>query len=157
MTDDGRVKRFLALSTGDRQVFAQAWILLLKHSIALRLCSRERVGRVVADAMKSHASGDSGDLEQARHWLKIANRAARHHVVRTNCLVRSLAGREMLARRRVDATLRIGVSHDTDGGLQAHAWLESAGEVINDASDVTHRFVPFDDPRGVPQASWRWT
>ena len=48
----------------------------------------------------------------------------------------------LLRRRGIDSDVRIGVRGDTQGEIQAHAWLEWNGEVINDAGDVASQYLP---------------
>src|SRR5262249_10702556 len=46
-------------------------------------------------------------------------------------------------RRRLEAHLRLGVRKERDM-LDAHAWVEWRGFVVNDGRAVRTRFVPFD-------------
>jgi hypothetical protein len=39
----------------------------------------------------------------------------------------------------------VGVTNSTDG-IEAHAWIEFQGIVLNDRPDVHRRFQPFDRP-----------
>jgi hypothetical protein len=48
----------------------------------------------------------------------------------TRCLVRSLVLVRLLERRSVAATLVIGVNHQQDGTLTAHAWVEHQGSPV---------------------------
>jgi hypothetical protein len=48
----------------------------------------------------------------------------------TNCLVRALATQSLLGRFGYPCELRIGVRKAEDGGIAAHAWLESAGSIV---------------------------
>jgi hypothetical protein len=57
--------------------------------------------------------------------------AARHHVVPAHCLHRSLVLHAWLRREGLPSSLRIGVQK-ANGELRAHAWIELAGQVIND-------------------------
>jgi hypothetical protein len=47
-----------------------------------------------------------------------------------NCLVRAIAGREMLARRGISSRIRLGVAKNSPDLLRAHAWLESGDRII---------------------------
>jgi hypothetical protein len=59
----------------------------------------------------------------------------------TNCLVRALATQSLLGRYGYRSALRIGVRKAADGGLAAHAWLESAGAVVIGEFELEH-YVP---------------
>lgn len=64
-------------------------------------------------------------------------------VVGAPCLGRSLVLWFLLRRRGVDAELVIGAEAPRGGELPAHAWVEVAGEPVNDALDVRDRFGSF--------------
>ena len=48
----------------------------------------------------------------------------------SNCLLRALAAGMMLRRYGYDSALMIGVAKSPQGSLAAHAWLESAGQIV---------------------------
>ena len=54
--------------------------------------------------------------------------AARHVPFRAVCLLRAMAARAMLERRRIGSEMHFGVLRRPDGALAAHAWL-SAGNL----------------------------
>lgn len=72
-------------------------------------------------------------------------RVARRLPLRSPCLVRSVSAQAMLARRGVPSDLRIGV-RPAEGMLEAHAWLEVDGVVVNDRADIGGSFAAFLDP-----------
>jgi Transglutaminase-like superfamily len=47
-----------------------------------------------------------------------------------NCLVRAIAGREMLVRRGITSQIRLGVAKNSPDILSAHAWLECGGMIV---------------------------
>jgi len=63
----------------------------------------------------------------------------------SNCLVRALATQSMLGRFGYSSELGIGVRKADDGGLAAHAWLESAGAVVIGEFELDH-YVPLAPP-----------
>jgi len=68
--------------------------------------------------------------------------AGREMWPRTRCLERSLAAWWLLRWQRLPASLRIGVRKD-DGVLQAHAWLEISGTVLNDSAEIYRGYTAF--------------
>jgi hypothetical protein len=58
-----------------------------------------------------------------------------------NCLVRALATQALLAKHGYSSELKIGVRKAADGGLAAHAWLESAGAIVIGEFELD-RYVP---------------
>jgi hypothetical protein len=65
--------------------------------------------------------------------------AARRGPFRPACLARALALQCLLRLRGLETELRIGVRQGADG-LEAHAWLETGGIPILEATDVGVRF-----------------
>ena len=53
----------------------------------------------------------------------------------STCLAQALAGARMLRRRRIPATLAMGVAKSADepGSLKAHAWLSCGGVILTGA------------------------
>lgn len=74
------------------------------------------------------------------HVLQMVERVAGRHACRPQCLERALAGRWMLARRGVSATIVIGASRSARH-FEAHAWVEVDGHVpVGDGH--ARRFTP---------------
>ncbi len=63
----------------------------------------------------------------------------------SNCLVRALATQALLGKYGYQSDLRIGVRKAGDGGLAAHAWLESAGAVVIGEFELD-QYVPLAPP-----------
>jgi hypothetical protein len=55
---------------------------------------------------------------------------SRHTPWESACLAQAIAGKSMLARRRIPALLYLGTRRDASGHLAAHAWLCVAGRTI---------------------------
>ena len=71
--------------------------------------------------------------------------AASHGLYRGNCLSRSLLLRSLLSREGIDGDLLIGV-RSASSRIEAHAWVEYQGVVLNDQPNVRERYRPFDSP-----------
>ena len=70
------------------------------------------------------------------------NAAANHHLRKPTCLRRSLTLKRMLQRRNISATLHIGIKRN-GVGVDAHAWVEYNGFVLNDSTDVVANYSQF--------------
>ena len=86
----------------------------------------------------------AGD-EYVSTTAKGVGRAARHSLFPVTCLTRSLVLKLLLRRRGVHAQLRIG-TRILSGKLEAHAWIEHEGLVINDTPEVIDGFAAFASP-----------
>jgi len=68
--------------------------------------------------------------------------AANHHPRKPTCLRRSLTLKRMLQRRYIPTGLRIGIRKNSSQ-LDAHAWIEHMGIVINDSQDIAAIYSQF--------------
>lgn len=134
-----RVRRFLALPAADQRRLAWAWLTLAAIDARLRALGFRRLVRHIERSRDFHAvtAAEIARARRAARWLDLASR---HHVVGAQCLHRSLALHAALRRRGLESVLRIGVRME-DGALRAHAWVELAGEVINDTDASTRDFT----------------
>ncbi len=118
----------------------QSLVLLCAASAAVRLGGL-RAGAALLGS-RTRAAGDRDRIAEARAVAAMVALAARHTPFRAKCLPRSLALQWLLARRGIDAELRIGVRKNGHA-LEAHAWIEHCGEPLIDDVAVGQRFVPF--------------
>ena len=70
----------------------------------------------------------SADAPSAREIARAVDRA-RRVVPRASCLVQAMAAKALLDRAGVSSAVWIGVSRE-GGAFDAHAWVESGGEVV---------------------------
>lgn len=78
-------------------------------------------------------------LALAQRIARAVNIAARFGFYRANCLKRSLVLCRQLRRYGLQHELVLGATLD-NGDFSAHAWVEHAGQAINDEPDVGNRF-----------------
>jgi hypothetical protein len=121
----------------DWRTVGQSFALLVAIPLRLRLT---RFTRVVAWATRTvpRSPGLAADVERTAFCVRLAA-----HVVPTRCLTRALALARLLGRRGIVTDLRIGVRTE-DGRLEAHAWVESMGRVLNDDHRRLQGYVAFD-------------
>ena len=92
------------------------------------------------------------NADQAATIGAAVNIAATHAPGPVTCLTRSLLLRSFLRRLGTDSELRVGVQF-AGGEFAAHAWVEVAGQPINDAPDIATRYAAFDKPVSTSQFS----
>ena len=85
-------------------------------------------------------------LDAAENAAAIAVRRALVRVAHrvpweASCLVRAIAGRMMLQRRRVPSVLHLGARTDREAELAAHAWL-SCGDVHITGAEIADQYTP---------------
>jgi len=140
-----RCRRFWRLSRTEQQLFLQGVALLPLIAFATKLFGFSQTQRYL-----SHRAG-GGSTSQANHdsvsavVARTISAAARYGPWRANCLQHSLLLWWLLRRRGIAGDLRIGVCR-VDRKLQAHAWVEHGGRVLNARDDVGAYFTAFDQP-----------
>jgi hypothetical protein len=132
-------QKFRALSRQERWLLLKALVLLPAARRALRLGALRYLPRTATSGGPPAAQ----TLEAAQRVAKMVGAAARHGPWRPTCLEQSLVLLWLLDRRGIPAQLRIGVRKDA-GELEAHAWIESGGVVLNDTADVSNRYRQFE-------------
>jgi hypothetical protein len=89
---------------------------------------------------------DRRSIIRSARWI---NAAARYPRPWARCLQRSLALCLLLERRGFNTQLKIGVRR-SGGDLEAHAWVEYFGKVLNDSQDVACNFTLMNGNREMP-------
>ncbi|MGH9703336.1 MAG: lasso peptide biosynthesis B2 protein, partial [Candidatus Acidiferrales bacterium] len=79
---------------------------------------------------------------EARTIERLVSAAASEGVYSANCLERSLTLWWLLRRQGFASQLKIGVRKKNDR-LEAHAWIELDGTVLNDDPAVRSNYSPF--------------
>ncbi len=122
---------WLGLLTAMRYLLIAGWALKTRRAhVAQRLTQIEP---------PAPASGSSGDNEFPQRAARYIDLASRHPVRWARCLQRSLALCLWLEARGYSSAIRIGVRM-TGSGLEAHAWVEYRGGVLNDSEVVESTF-----------------
>lgn len=143
------ISKVLALPWAERGLLVQAMVTLPLLTLALRFIGPRRcylgLGRLAPLACGGAPNG-TGACHRASRTGWLVRIAALRGLVRGNCLAQSLTIWWLLRRQGIPAELRIGVRKRW-GRLEAHAWTEHQGRVLNDDVDIAGRYSPFD---GVP-------
>ncbi len=85
----------------------------------------------------------SGDARQAKAVRSALHAATRRLPWTSTCLMRCLAGRLMLGRRRVPSLVRLGVARE-EAQERAHAWLIASGIDVSGGESAAD-FTPISD------------
>lgn len=87
-------------------------------------------------------NADAATVARARRLGTIVNLAVNRTSGPDNCLLRSTMLSRLLEQRAIAHTVRLGAPRDMPFSL-AHAWVEVAGEPVNDTAENIARFAPF--------------
>jgi hypothetical protein len=148
-----KIRRFLTLSSSERHQFLRAFVDLAYVDIGLRVLGFQALAeRIPAVDEANERDVRPVDLVRATRYAYWLERASRHHAVPARCLHRSLALHQRLRREGLPSELRIGVRKRSDI-FEAHAWVEMAGRIVNDAPMAVSSFAPLTTPNG-EQPTW---
>ena len=129
-------------------VLAYRWLIWAKWQMSSgRLVGREWLDGTRRPRARTLPVVEEADDRRIRSHAHFVSLAARYPRRWSWCLQSSLALREWLAQGGVFADLRIGVQK-YNGQLQAHAWLEYKGKVLNDGAGAVEGYVPLRSDRG---------
>lgn len=137
--------KFRALPVAHRRLFVEAAILLGLVGAALKVMPY-RICRSGLSLLAGEPTADTGreGLRRARNIAEVVRAAGRHGPTGYSCLRESLVLWHLLRRSGIRSQLRIGVRKD-GGNLDAHAWVECQGLVLNDNDDVHVRYAAFEN------------
>jgi hypothetical protein len=141
---------YRALSGREQKVLLVSLVLLPFFWLGLRLAGLQRC-LAWLDRLPVARRAPLTQAEAAALGVAV-NRAANHVLGPASCLTRSLLLHWLLRRYGTTSDLRIGVRRE-NGEFAAHAWVELAGQPINDAPDIATRFAAFDEPVSPSQFS----
>lgn len=142
-------KRYRRLTRRERNDLLLGLALLPAASIFVRLFGVRRWQRA-AEERRGKDNGENPnavftELKEARAAARMIEAAARHGIVRGNCLSQSVALWWILLRRGLPVELRIGARR-AGRGLEAHAWVELRGEMVNDTEEVRESYATLEGP-----------
>jgi Transglutaminase-like superfamily len=125
-----RLHRFIRLPATQRWLLIRAALLLWSTKLGLWLLPFQTLRRLLAKFAPRPARVPGTDRLSRERVVWAVETAARHMPLANTCLTQALAAQVLLAQRGYPALLRIGVVKGENDNLQAHAWLESGGEVV---------------------------
>jgi hypothetical protein len=139
-----RWARLRSLDAAQWRVLLASLVLVPAVQLSLRVRGFSWTARQLATRSDAPARPPDGD--EARAAAEAVAIVAGRPVVGARCLGRSLLLWFLLRRRGIDADLIIGAEPARERALPAHAWVEVAGQPVNDEPDVWERFGSFGLP-----------
>jgi Transglutaminase-like superfamily len=138
-------RRFSALERPEQKLFLRAMVLLPLVALSLRWrglrATQSSLNLLLSDSHPQHdASLVSKDAAVAAHMV---NAADLHGLVHPSCLAKSLTLWWLLARQGISSHLRIGIRKENEK-MEAHAWVERDGAVLNEPDEHHHHYSAFD-------------
>ena len=122
------IRKFLCLDTRDRRLLVEAVTLLLGLQVAVRVIPIRWLFSI-----RFHKTRPAAIERTDRLLWSVC--CARRWLPAPTCLVQALALHILMARYGHVSQVRIGVTN-RNGNLDAHAWVESSGQVLLGAPDL---------------------
>lgn len=124
------VSKFLRLSAMDRRLLVESVFLLGAIKLGLWVLPfrilRQLMAKIIGPTTDLKAP-DLSSMEQVAWAMGVVSRKL---PIFKNCLNRALATQLLFGLRRQIVDLRIGVTRSQQGKLEAHAWIESTGQIV---------------------------
>lgn len=122
--------------------FEDLWTLIISVCVAKFSMSSARLHWVIRNTRKLKSSL-TGKLSLAPDSYTLSGKFLRmrtwFYTAHNYCLLDSLTLAQFLLRRRISATLVLGIETSPFG---AHAWVQIGDVVINDSVEVVRRYTP---------------
>ena len=139
-----KAHRWSSLSARERGIFLRALIFLPIVTTSLKTVGFRRtqawLSRKASGAFAASAERTRADVLRT---IDLVRAARKWQIMRSTCLPYSLVLWKLLRAQGIDSDVRIGVRRGISGEVEAHAWIEWNGEVLNDRTDVASHYVPF--------------
>ncbi|WP_308639970.1 lasso peptide biosynthesis B2 protein [Paenibacillus silvisoli] len=111
------------------------WARLLKALPFSRLAPS--LGGRMTETPMTHESSNEMTIRRISQAVRVMSR---HTVWESQCMVKAIAAKKMLDRRRIESTLYLGTARDEQGKMIAHAWLRSGPFYVTGAEEM-HLFT----------------
>jgi hypothetical protein len=147
-------RRFQVRPVEERALILRASIALPMTGIGLRIFGfrrwKELIERFSPLRCTPLTAQPGVQLEIAGRAVRAIRSAELHGPATPNCLERSVVLWWLLRRDGIAGELHIG-ARKTGSQFEAHAWVELAGQVLNDTLEVHKHYARFDAPIAVTE------
>ena len=128
-----RIHKFLNLSSTEQSLLIKTWILLGLISLGLQLFPFSTLRKLLYRFRSILGRGEKEFSEDRLVWsVGVVSR----YIPKATCLAQAITTQLLLQQTGHQACLHIGVTEAEEGGLKAHAWVESQGKVLIGGLDL---------------------
>lgn len=124
------MRRFLRLPAGERWLFLKASLLLWVVKLGLIVLPFESLRRYLDKLVRLPSGFSVSGQRSADRVVWAVELAGRLMPPASTCLTQALSAQVLLLRRGYPALVHIGTVRGEGGEFEAHAWVESGGEVV---------------------------
>jgi len=132
-----RIRKFFNLSSSEQRLLIKAWILLGLIRLGLELFPFSTL-RKLLNRLKSIMGGFEKEFSEQQLVWAVA--VVSRYIPKATCLAQALTAQLLIQQAGYQACLHIGVEEAEEGGIKAHAWVESQGRILIGGFDL-HRYT----------------
>jgi Transglutaminase-like superfamily len=127
------------INTEERHLFFNSFILLALIKLGLLLLPFQTLRQLLANISQVNPKLQPSSLGKI---IWAVNASTRYMPGGAKCLARALTCQVLMKRHGYSPELRIGVAKSETGKLEAHAWVESQGQIVIGYLADLSRFIP---------------
>jgi len=131
-----RIKRLMTLSLSDWQILFSASFLLPAVALSLKFFGLKQTQSIITqhtETLISISEPTHQKLQEAKNIARLVHICAKFGPYRANCLKQALVLWYYLKKKGIPSRLHIGIRRNQNQLLDAHAWLECAGQPLIDS------------------------
>jgi len=145
------LKRYRALDRESQRLFWRAAFLLPWIRVSLRIRGYNSTFASLQSRLNPIRKDSPPALDQVQKINRMVRAAVHHSFLHFTCLEESLGLWYLLRRQGIISQLRIGV-RKSNGSFEAHAWVEYAGEALNQPEATHLHYAAFEKEFPEPPA-----
>jgi hypothetical protein len=130
------LSKFLSLP-GERKRLMLEALMYLGMARVMKAMPFSRIapslGKRMMETPLARIPSDENTIRRVSQAVSVMSR---HTFWKSQCLVRAIAAKKMLERRRIESTLYLGTARDAEGKMIAHAWLRSGPFYVTGAEEM---------------------
>lgn len=138
-----QARKFASLPRADQRLLVLTFGLFAAVRLSLRVLTFHKTRQLLFHLSRVNDQGTTSEAQaQIQRIIWAASVMSRVVVPDKPCLTTALVAQTLLARQQYPTQLRIGVARSETGSLEAHAWLESEGQIIIGNLANLERYTP---------------
>ncbi|ULO06864.1 lasso peptide biosynthesis B2 protein [Paenibacillus sp. 19GGS1-52] len=146
-----RIRRLLTYDKAVLALIPEALLRLTLARIQLLFPFSKTATRLGLKSNETSSVSKDSDITSIKHITSAIRIISRYTPWKSTCMVRAVAGLDMLEKRGIESTLYLGVARDVKGQMIAHAWLRSGAYYVS-GDDMMQGFVVVEKFAKVLQA-----
>lgn len=145
------LKRYRALDKESQRLFWRAAFLLPWIRVSLSIRGYNPTFTALQSWLSPIEKSSPAGLDQVQKINRMVRAAVHHSLLHFTCLEESLGLWYLLRKQGIVSQLRIGV-RKSSGKFEAHAWVEYAGEALNQPEATHLHYAAFEEEFSEPPA-----